>query len=86
VRRLLAGTSSDDALGAFQHAMDVVFTADQSSPEWSAARVQVVRCRRLREIGSALNSVADCGVPIPSDLAPWLQWARVREVDGRVLT
>ena len=86
VHRFLDGASSEQALEMFQSAMDVVFTAVQTSPEWSIARDRFLRSRRFREIGQALRAVADSGVVVPNDLIPWLEWANVREVDGRILT
>lgn len=86
VREFVAGESSAAALEVFQRAMSVVFTADRHSPEWAKARIQFIRSRRLRELGRALRSVADRGVAVPPDLAEWLVWADVNEVDGRVVT
>ena len=85
VRRFIDGDSARAALDAFQLAMNVVFTADRQSPEWAEARLRFIRARRLRELGQALKAVADRGVVIPPDLAPWLVWAEVREIDGRVV-
>ena len=86
VRRFIGGDSSQGALEAFQAAMNVVFTAARESSEWAEARLRFIRSRRLRELGKALQAVADRGVAIPPDLAEWLVWAAVRELDGRVVT
>ncbi|HEX2875046.1 MAG TPA: hypothetical protein VHP33_27535 [Polyangiaceae bacterium] len=86
VRRFIGGDSSQTSLETFQRAMDVVFHADRKSTEWADARIQFIRGRRLRDIGRALRSVAEAGIVIPTDLAEWLVWAEVREVDGKVLT
>ena len=86
VRRFINGELSSAALKSFRLAMNVVFTADRQSTEWGQARRQFIRARRLRELGQALRSVADQGVAVPLDLAEWLVWAEVREIDGRVVT
>jgi len=86
VRQFINGESSPAALESFRLAMNVVFTADRQSSEWGQARLQFIRARRLRELGQALRSVADRGVVVPLDLAEWLVWAEVREIDGRVVT
>lgn len=86
VRRFIAGDSAPAALRTFQLATDRVFSADRDSTEWFDARLQFMRGRRLRDIGRALRSVADAGLAVPADLAEWLTWADVREVDGKVLT
>jgi hypothetical protein len=85
VRRFIGADSSQGALLTFQRAMHLVFTADRKSKEWSDARLQFIRGRRLRDIGRALRSVADLGIVVPADLAEWLTWATVREADGKVL-
>jgi hypothetical protein len=86
VRRFIGADSPPAALRTFQRAMDRVFSTDRDSPEWAAARVEFIRGRRLRDIGGALRFVADAGLAVPADLAEWLTWAEVREVDGKVLT
>jgi hypothetical protein len=85
VRRYVGNDSAPAAVQAFQAAMDVVFTAERESPEWSAARLQFMRGRRLRDLGGMLRCVAEAGVPIPDDLAPWLAWATLQELDGKVV-
>jgi hypothetical protein len=86
VRAFIAGDSSAAALEAFQGAMNVVFRADRRSPEWAKARLCFIRSRRLRELGRALRAVADRGVVVPPELAEWLVWADVNEIDGRVVS
>ena len=86
VRRFINGESSPSALESFRFAVNVVFTADRQSPEWGHARLQFIRARRLRELGQALRSVSERGVSVPLDLAEWLAWAEVREVEGRIVT
>jgi hypothetical protein len=86
LRRFIDGDVAQAALQAFQRAMSLVFTADRGSTDWADARLQFIRGRRLRDIGRALRAVADRGIAIPTDLAEWLAWADVREVDGRVVT
>lgn len=85
VRRFIGVESSQAALETFQGAMNVVFSADRKSPEWSRARDQFIRSRRLRDIGKALRSVAERGEVIPDDLVEWLTWATLREVNGKVV-
>jgi hypothetical protein len=86
LRRFIGGESSQAARQTFQRAMTLVFGADRNSTEWSDARLQFIRGRRLRDLGRALRSVADQGIVVPTDLAEWLSWADIREVDGKVLT
>jgi hypothetical protein len=86
IRAFIGGESSPAALEAFQLAMTAVFTAGRQSPEWADARLHFISARRLRELGQALRSVADVGVVVPRDLAEWLVWADVSEIDGRVVT
>lgn len=85
VRRFIAGDASQAALRTFQHAIDLVFNADRQSTEWAHARLQFIRGRRLRDIGRALRTVADREISVPMDLAEWLSWADVREVDGQIV-
>lgn len=85
VRRFIGRDSSRAALQTFQRAVGLVFSADSNSTEWADARLQFLRDRRLRDVGRALRSVADQGIAMPTDLAEWLLWADVREIDGKVV-
>lgn len=83
VRRFIGGDSSHAALRTFQHAMDLVFSAERDSTEWVDARLQFMRGRRLRDIGRALRAVSERAIVVPTDLAEWCTWADIREVVAR---
>jgi hypothetical protein len=85
VRRYLEGDSSERGLRMYQRSLDAILAAERTSPEWIAARDCFLRSRHLREIGIALRDVADAGLGIPNDLISWLEWANVREEDGKIV-
>ena len=67
------------ALTLYRSAQATVFSAEQSSPAWLAARDTFVRCRRLREFAKVLLYLAQAGVALPAHLQPWISWAQLRE-------
>jgi hypothetical protein len=67
------------ALTSYASARATIFSAEQSSSEWLAARETFVRCRRLREFANVLTALVEAGHSLPPHLQRWISWANLRE-------
>jgi hypothetical protein len=77
--RFVLTDTPEAALRSYASARATIFSAEQSSSEWLAARETFVRCRRLREFAKVLLALVEMGHPLPAHIQLWTSWANLRE-------
>jgi hypothetical protein len=78
---LVNSDTPDAALEAYKAAHTTIFTVEQGTSAWLAARDAFLRCRRLREFAEIVAAMTDAGHALPTQLKQWRTWALLREED-----
>jgi len=77
--KFVRADTPDAALASYRAARATILSAEQSSPEWAAARDTFNRCRRLREFAKIVRAVVQDGAQLPQHLQQWMSWADLKE-------
>ena len=83
---LVNSDTPDAALEVYKTAHTTIFTVEQGTSAWLAARDAFLRCRRLREVAKIVTAMTDAGHALPMQLKQWRSWALLREEDFPLAT